>query len=143
MDSTLLSIFETTCRVLGLNVNAVRFKCRKNELKMARYYYYYFARHLTNCSLLEIGLICPKDHTTLLHGIKVIKGLKELGLYNDFNITFELLEEEIKKEIGISQKLTIEDEIRILRKKITKLKLKMYEKHNEIKGERVEAPRPY
>lgn len=143
MDRTLEAIFETICRILGLHVDSVRFKCRKTELKMARYFYYYFARDLTNCSLLEIGLVCPKNHATILHGIKFIKDLKDIGRYPNFNADFNLLESEIKKEIGYTQKLTIEEEIFILKRKIIKLKLKLYEGHNENASKHMQAPRPY
>ena len=50
-------------------------KSRSRSLTTARHVAMYLMRELTGLSLIKIGSLFERDHTTALHGIKKIEGL--------------------------------------------------------------------
>lgn len=60
-------------------LEALRSKSRKREIVENRQIYFKRAKDLTACSLASIGALVGKDHATVLHGIKVVDTVRELG----------------------------------------------------------------
>ena len=48
---------------------------KKRKNKIARFMYYYILRYYYCLTLLEISAALQKDHTTIMHGIKVIQSI--------------------------------------------------------------------
>lgn len=63
----LKEIFDNLQNYLGYDIDL---KSRKRKQVYARFVYFKAAKHLTNCSLEEIGAFINKDHATVINGIK-------------------------------------------------------------------------
>jgi len=68
-------ILEETAEYFGLNPSDLVSKSRSRPLTTARHVAMYLLRELTGLSLIKIGELFDRDHTTALHGIKKIEGL--------------------------------------------------------------------
>jgi chromosomal replication initiator protein len=68
-------IQEETARYFGLGSGDLVSKSRSRPLTTARHVAMYLLRELTGLSLIKIGELFERDHTTVLHGIKKIEGL--------------------------------------------------------------------
>jgi chromosomal replication initiator protein len=69
------SIMQTTAEYFGLQPQDLVSKSRSRPLTTARHIAMYLLRELTALSLIKIGELFERDHTTALHGIKKIEGL--------------------------------------------------------------------
>ncbi|HZA60065.1 MAG TPA: chromosomal replication initiator protein DnaA, partial [Actinomycetota bacterium] len=69
------SILQETATYFGLRREDLYSKSRSRPLTNARHIAMYLLRELTGLSLIKIGELFDRDHTTALHGIKRIEGL--------------------------------------------------------------------
>ncbi len=67
-------ILEQTAKYFGLGPGDLISKSRSRPLTTARHVAMYLLRELTGLSLIKIGELFNRDHTTALHGIKKIEG---------------------------------------------------------------------
>lgn len=66
-------------------IETLKAKTRKREVVEARQIYFKRAKELTTSSLASIGELVGRDHATVLHGIKTVGNVKELGqLYKHY-----------------------------------------------------------
>ena len=68
-------IQDETAQYFGLGPGDLISKSRSRPLTTARHVAMYLLRELTGLSLIKIGELFDRDHTTALHGIKKIEGL--------------------------------------------------------------------
>src|SRR5712691_4360642 len=68
-------ILEQTAKYFGLGPGDLISKSRSRPLTTARHVAMYLLRELTGLSLIKIGELFERDHTTVMHGIKKIEGL--------------------------------------------------------------------
>jgi chromosomal replication initiator protein len=68
-------IMEETAQHFALSMDDLLSKSRSRPLTTARHVAMYLLRELTGLSLIKIGELFNRDHTTVLHGIKKIEGL--------------------------------------------------------------------
>lgn len=71
-------VIEAVCDFYGISTMEVRKVCRRRKLVQARQMCMFIIRKVTSMTLLEIGLLFGKDHTTAIHGINTIKGLMDV-----------------------------------------------------------------
>ena len=69
------TILEETAAYFGLGPDDLGSKSRSRPLTTARHVAMYLLRELTGLSLIKIGELFDRDHTTALHGIKKIEAL--------------------------------------------------------------------
>jgi chromosomal replication initiator protein len=69
------TIMGETAAYFGLGPGDLVSKSRSRPLTTARHVAMYLLRELTGLSLIKIGELFERDHTTALHGIKKIEGL--------------------------------------------------------------------
>ncbi|MFM8944125.1 MAG: chromosomal replication initiator protein DnaA [Actinomycetota bacterium] len=67
-------ILEETARYFSLSVDDLTGKSRSRPLATARHVAMYLVRECTGMSLIKIGELFDRDHTTALHGITKIDG---------------------------------------------------------------------
>jgi chromosomal replication initiator protein len=70
-----VTIMQITAEYFGLEPDDLVSKSRSRPLTTARHVSMYLLRELTGLSLIKIGELFERDHTTALHGIKKIEGL--------------------------------------------------------------------
>ena len=68
-------ILDETAQYFGLGPGDLISKSRSRPLTTARHVAMYLLRELTGLSLIKIGELFERDHTTVIHGIKKIEGL--------------------------------------------------------------------
>ena len=78
----------------GISIEHMGSEIRKGEFVSARHLYFLLSRIFTKLSLEKIGLRILKDHATVLHGIKKMKGVNT----SDEVIKIKELIERLKKE---------------------------------------------
>ena len=72
-------ILKVICRELQMNFDEVKNrKTRLKEFVYARQLYAYFCKEYTNESLTNMGKFIHKDHATMIHSIKQIKGFYDV-----------------------------------------------------------------
>jgi chromosomal replication initiator protein len=90
------SIIKEICKYYSLTAEQVKGKSRKREIVKARFISIYIIKNETDFTLSAIGRIFNRDHSTILHSIKIINNT--LTLRYDTDISDEL--REIKKIIN-------------------------------------------
>lgn len=91
---TVSAIARVVARHLGVAVAEMSEKGRQSHrVVFPRFVAYYLSRHLTEYSLSQIGSVFNKDHTTVLNGIRRMKGMME----EDPHVRSQV--EEIQQEI--------------------------------------------
>ena len=81
-------IVEETARYFGLHRGDLFSKSRSRPLTNARHIAMYLLRELTGLSLIKIGELFDRDHTTAMHGIKRVEGLMP-----DRDVTYRQVQE--------------------------------------------------
>ena len=81
-EEKLPKILHIICEINDVNIDDVKGKSRNDELITARREYCYFARKLTNKSLLKIGAVINRYHATVLHHENKIKKWLTIPSYN-------------------------------------------------------------
>lgn len=90
-------ILSTVCKHFGLEGNAIHTKSRKREVVQARQVAMYLAKNYTDYSTSKIGkFIGNKDHATVLHACKTVKGQCEVD--KSFRSDLESIETSLKKK---------------------------------------------
>ncbi|NOX90274.1 MAG: chromosomal replication initiator protein DnaA [Calditrichaeota bacterium] len=91
---TIEHIVEYTAKIFHLSPDHLRAKTRKKDIVRARQVAMYLAKHLTNYSLITIGLhFGGRDHSTVIHSINTIEKL----LKQDVNLRHQI--ESMKKHL--------------------------------------------
>ena len=90
------NIIKEICKYYSLTQDQVKGKSRKREIVKARFIAIYIIRTETDFKLSAIGRIFNRDHSTILHSIRIINDT--LTLKYDTDISDELTE--IKKIIN-------------------------------------------
>ena len=89
------TIIEVVCKHFGLEKNAIQTKTRKREVVQARQIAMYLAKNYTDYSTSKIGkFIGNKDHATVLHACKTVKGQCEVD--KAFRADLEAIEGKLK-----------------------------------------------
>jgi len=60
-------ILDEVCKYMEINVSDVKSKNRMLKTKIARFYYCYLAKLLTEASLQQIGNVVYRHHATVIH----------------------------------------------------------------------------
>lgn len=93
---TIDTIINTVCKHYGLENSAIHTKSRKREVVQARQVAMYLAKNHTDLSTSKIGkFIGNKDHATVLHACKTVKG--QLEVDKSFNSDIKEIESLLKK----------------------------------------------
>jgi len=66
-------LLEAVCKHQNIKVAHVKGKSRLFEVKVARFYYCYIARLLSDYSLDKIGALVGRHHATVLHANNTVK----------------------------------------------------------------------
>jgi hypothetical protein len=127
-------ILECCTDHLGMILGAVESNNRKRALVYARYFYFKYAKEKTRATLQQIGLTlkAPKDHATVMHGIKTINF--QIETYKEYRKIHEELEPKINDIIlrGTESKLvTMENQLI----QITRLLNEIKENHSILQKE--------
>ena len=91
-----MHIINEICKFYSLTTEDVTGKSRKREIVKARFIAIYIIRTETDFKLSAIGKIFNRDHSTILHSIRIINNT--LTLKYDTDISDDL--QEIKKIIN-------------------------------------------
>jgi hypothetical protein len=102
----LLNILEAVCFVMGQDIERVKAKGRYRELVICRHLYYYLAKYYYGARLRQIGHITNTDHTSVIHGIKLINDLISI---NDESIkdVIPAIQEYISQRYQSDKKMTV------------------------------------
>ena len=93
---TIENIVKAVCKHFGLEESAIHTKSRKREIVQARQVATYLAKIYTDFSTSKIGkFIGNKDHTTVLHSCKTVKG--QLEVDKSFCAEVKEIEDQLKK----------------------------------------------
>jgi chromosomal replication initiator protein len=90
------NIIKEICKFYSLSYEDITSKSRKREIVKARFIAIYLIRTETDYVLSQIGKLFNRDHSTILHSIKIINNT--LTLKYDTDISDEM--QEIKKIIN-------------------------------------------
>ena len=90
-------IINTVCKHFGLEIAAIHTKSRKREVVQARQVAMFLAKQHTDFSTSKIGkFIGGKDHATVLHACKTVKGQCEVD--KTFRSDLESIESTLKQK---------------------------------------------
>ena len=93
---TIDDILQVVCKHFNLESAAIHTKSRKREVVQARQIAMFLAKNYTELSTSKIGkLIGNKDHATVLHACKTVKG--QLEVDRSFHEEVDCIESELKK----------------------------------------------
>jgi len=93
-NSTIEHILDKCAFAYGLSRADILMKSRTIERVHARQMAMIILKDMTSITLLGIGRIFNKDHTTVIHGIKAMKIL--IAVYPDFKATYDKIVSEIE-----------------------------------------------
>lgn len=82
------AVIDTVAKYYGLDTNDLLGKSRLKDIKTARQIAMYIMNEELSLSTVRIGQEFSKDHTTIMHGIKVVKE----NLKTDFNLRSQMTE---------------------------------------------------
>lgn len=93
---TIDDILKVVCKHFDLEPSAIHTKSRKREVVQARQIAMYLAKNHTDFSTSKIGkFIGNKDHATVLHACKTVKG--QLEVDKSFHAEVQEIESLLKK----------------------------------------------
>lgn len=94
---TIDDILKVVCKHFDLEASAIHTKSRKREVVQARQIAMYLAKNYTDFSTSKIGkFIGNKDHATVLHACKTVKG--QLEVDKSFQAEVQEIESLLKKK---------------------------------------------
>ena len=70
-------LIEIVCKKTGIDIKDLKGKSRKREIVEARQLAFYILKKNTRLPFAVIGGMLNRDHTTVIHSIKVVTALKE------------------------------------------------------------------
>ncbi len=95
-ELTIEQILDTVCQFYNVDQRMVSSKSRKREYAQARQISMFLSKKLTDQSFSRIGLLIgKKDHATVLHACKTIKGLIEMD--KNLRTQIDEIEKQLKK----------------------------------------------
>lgn len=98
-NMNLNDLLSVCCITTGQDIERVKKKDRYRELVFTRHLFFYMARYYFGAKLNEIQTIFRCDHSTVLHGVNVVKDLLSI---NDLMATKAV--DAIKETIGRNNK---------------------------------------
>jgi Bacterial dnaA protein helix-turn-helix len=75
----LVNVLEGVCFVMGQDLERVKKRDRYRELVICRHLFYYLAKYFYGAKLKQIGAVTGVDHATVIHGIKLVNNLIDIG----------------------------------------------------------------
>lgn len=95
-------ITKTVCDFFGVGTECIKEMTRKRACADARHSIYYFVDKICGIAINDTASKFDRDHTTILHGIKKIKGL----MFSDdmFKMEIYRLNKSIEKAIADKKK---------------------------------------
>lgn len=72
------TLLRLICDMAGVTIEQLKSRNRGRTLVMARYVFYHYARLYLNMTYKDIGDVFGNDHSTVLHGISMIKDMIEI-----------------------------------------------------------------
>ena len=94
-DDELENILKIVCDYLNVKTEITKSKTRIFEVKKARFYYFYFARTMTEKGFKKIGNVVARNHATVIHGVSSVKDWIEYD--KEFRSEIEEIKELITK----------------------------------------------
>lgn len=89
-------ILETVSNYFNVKIEEIKSKKRNQPITNARQVYMYLARELLSESLLNIGKIIDRDHSTVIYGIEKIE--KKIKKDKNFEININQLKDKLLKK---------------------------------------------
>jgi chromosomal replication initiator protein len=89
------SVCELVSRQFNVSMDAMQSKARKKSISFPRQVAMYLSRKHTDETLAEIGRVFNRDHSTVMHSIKVITGLSRRD--NSVSAQLELLSRKVRQ----------------------------------------------
>lgn len=77
--TTIRKIIDEVCAKTGLDLIDMKSDRRPRKITRIRFYAYWRARHETTFSLPQMGTAFNRDHTSILHGIRVFQAALDAG----------------------------------------------------------------
>ena len=68
------TILDEVCKYLSINVSDVKSKNRMLRTKIARFYFMYLSKQLTDATFQQIGDVVYRNHATVIHAVKTVSG---------------------------------------------------------------------
>lgn len=94
-----VNVIETICDYFGLNVSQVKTPTKgRREVCECRQLIYFFLWKYKVGSLQEIGREMQRDHTSILHGIKMVNNLSSIDVI--FKKNMNNIEERVREIIN-------------------------------------------
>lgn len=105
-NMTLMNLLEACCVVNGQEMERVKRKGRYREVVFTRHLFFYMAKLYFGAKLREIKVIFGFDHSTVLHGIRLID---DLIYVNDEHCVkcVEAIKKYVAEHFQLDKKLTI------------------------------------
>lgn len=108
------AVLKTVASYHALSIREMMQKIRKRELCQPRQEVMYLLKEYTKLSLAAIGGVCmysetgkPRDHATVLHGVKTINNLKDTDVV--FCAELKEMQDQIESKISIGNMQQMRD----------------------------------
>lgn len=75
-------IITMVCKTYGVEHEDLMKQCRQRELVFSRHLAMYLIRKFTNLSVIKIGKLFNRDHTSVLHAQKMIQNYIDTDSFN-------------------------------------------------------------
>ena len=96
-----VTIAELSCR---LSKGNVYIRTNKNKVVFARWLIYDYLKRMTNMSLADIGwTFARRDHSTVIHGLKVLENEVFMGWRKEYKNKFESKINEAHSKLGFKE----------------------------------------
>jgi len=105
---TIDDVLDVVCEYTKIDRSAILGKARYKEIMRARHLFVYLAVEHTGRSYSEVGRFCKKDHTTILHSVRLVSDLIDTNneyYYSTYVTLYELISNRYKE--GITVVITI------------------------------------
>lgn len=103
---TLINLLEACCIITGQEIERVKKKGRYREVVFTRHLFFYMAKFYFGAKLREIKVIFGFDHSTVLHGIRLIDDL--IYINDEYTLRcMEGIKDYVGKHFQLDKKLTI------------------------------------
>lgn len=103
-------IVDTVLTKNGISIDDIKRRDSKEDIAMIRHSICYFLRTYTKLSLVKVGDIINRDHSTVLYSVRVIRdqltissNILDSVFYNIENIIINHISEDIAKEHPLRQ----------------------------------------
>ena len=117
---------------VGFYPSLSKSKKRYPELVMTRNIYFKMAKKYTEYSLTQIGMVCDRDHATVLHGLKTIEN--DMFQFDNIKTMVSEIDLSVSELIHTGKKTQIEQTIVSLNE-IISMSAKLLENYENLKRE--------